>query len=76
MMPPPPAPSPVPLPLAGRLILITGGNGTIAAATAVAVARRGAAVVLGCRRPDAGAATVRAVSFGGGIGAGEGGSKE
>ncbi|KAK1868215.1 hypothetical protein I4F81_010709 [Pyropia yezoensis] len=44
-----------------RLILITGGNGTIAAATAVAVARRGAEVVLGCRRPDAAAATVREI---------------
>ncbi|GAB0494052.1 hypothetical protein MMPV_005342 [Pyropia vietnamensis] len=60
-MPGPPPSSPPPFPLSGRLILITGGNGTIAAATAVAVARRGAAVVLGCRRPDAAAAAVREV---------------
>jgi NAD(P)-dependent dehydrogenase (short-subunit alcohol dehydrogenase family) len=45
----------------GRTFLVTGGNTGIGLATAIALARRGGRVYIGCRSAEAGAAAVAAI---------------
>jgi NAD(P)-dependent dehydrogenase (short-subunit alcohol dehydrogenase family) len=52
--------------LADSVVVVTGGSGGIGAATALRLARRGAAVVVGARRPSATADVVSACRAGGG----------
>ena len=47
--------------LSGKHAIVTGGNAGLGFASARELARKGANVVIGCRRPDAGEAAVRRI---------------